>query len=387
MAISIGQSSLFNSESAMRQSKNREAKDQHTNNVKPMTAKPRKRVIRQRLGIDGKPEHIVTGIDFAPIHPMFLKCPLFTSVKNGNENVGTRVVSFYTASGYHTECCFTGPQALCIRDQSVLLALCQLGAQASQRILVEKNHPEWPQLFPLLQASGLGADASMIALTITASQIAKTIGLNDSGTNARSVELSLRRLSNVVVCRTTSSLNGVKLSNATGQSNIVGCMALTGNKWRVVLNGELSIRCIHHHSVSWVSMSEQRALTSPPAKRLHAFLSAWASTSEIKCIGLDKLPAHIYGRGESAATAMKARRLAVRKAIAEIATLPGWWCEVLERTQQLRIRKPIFAGTQSVDAMALTDSAITPPPVAIALPEDAGKASKDVGFQGLQKSL
>ena len=170
-------------------------------------------------------------------------------------------------------------------------------------------------------------------------------------------------------------------------SKIIGCARLSDNKIWVVLSGELTFRCIHHDGVSWVNMAEQRALTSPPAKRLHAFLSAWASSSEIKCIGLDKLPAHIYGRGESATPAMKARRLAVRKAIAEIAALPGWWCEVSERTQQLRIRKPIFAGTQSVDAMALTEPAITLSQVAITLPSDLHKASIDGGFQGLQKSL
>ena len=370
----------------MRQTQKKEAKGQQTSKVKTQAAKPRKRVIRRRLGIDGKPEAIVTSIDFAPVHPMFLKCPLFTSVKNGNENTGTVVESFYTAPSHRTDCRFIGPQALCIRDQSVLLALCQLGAQASQRILIDKEHPERSQLFPLLQATGLGAEFSMIALTITASQIAKTIGLNNSGTNSRSVEQSLQRLSSVVLYRTVSALDG-RQGTDKWQSKIIGCAPLEGKKMRVVLSAELSHRCTHLIGVSWVNMEEQRALASPPAKRLHAFLSAWANSSEIKCIGLDKLPAHIYGRGDSEATTMKARRLAVRKAIAEIAALPGWWCEVLERTQQLKIRKPIFAGTQSVDAMALTDAAITPAPAAIALPGDTCKANNDGGFQGSQKLL
>lgn len=371
----------------MRQSQQQEEKGQQTSEVKTKESKPRKRVIRQRLGIDGKPEHIVTGIDFAPVHPMFLKCPLFTSVKNGQENVGTSVDSFYTNNSDRIECHFEGPQALCIRDQSVLLALCQLGAQGSQRTLMETNHPDWPQFSALMQLTGLGAEASIISLTITASQIAKAIGLSDSGTNSRSVMQSLKRLSSVMLHRTLVTLFQGKEYTARGQSRVIDFVPLAGSKIRVVLNAELTYRCTYHNGVSWVNMAEQRALASPPAKRLHAFLSAWASTSEIKCIGLDKLPAHIYGRGEGTATVMKARRLAVRKAIAEIAALPGWWCEVLERTQQLNVRKPIFAGTQSVDAMALTDSAITQPPVAIALPGDARKASNDEGFQGLQKSL
>lgn len=371
----------------MRQSQKNEARGQKTSKVKTQDAKPRKRVIRRRLGIDGKPEAIVTSIDFAPVHPMFLKSPLFTSVKNGNENTGTLVESFYTAPLYRTECRFIGPQALCVRDQSVLLALCQLGAQASQRVLVDPKHPEWSQLSPLLQATGMGVDLSMIALTITASQIARTIGLNNSGTNSRSVEQSLQRLSSVVLHRTVSPLDKSQQGTAKWQSKIIGCAPLEGKKMRVVLSGELTFRCLHHIAVSWVNMEEQRALASPPAKRLHAFLSAWASSSEIKCIGLDKLPAHIYGRGESEATAIKARRLAVRNAIAEITTLPGWWCEVLERTQQLRIRKPIFAGTQSVDAMALTDAAITPPPVAITLLGATCKTNNDGGFKGSQRSL
>ena len=296
-----GESSLFNMESAMRQSRKKEVKGKKTNKVKTQDAKPRKRVIRRRLGIDGKPEAIVTSIDFAPVHPMYLKCPLFTSVKNGSENACTAVDSFYTAPCYRTECRFVGPQALCIRDQSVLLALCQLGAQASQRILVKKEHPEWSQLSPLLQATGLCADASMIALTVTASQIARIIGLNSSGTNSRSVEHSLQRLSTVVLHRTVLPLKSNLQSFAKFQSKIIGCAPLGGKKMRVVLSAELTYRCTHHNGVSWVNMEDQRALASPPGKRLHAFLSAWASSNEIKCIGLDKLPAHIYGRGESKA--------------------------------------------------------------------------------------
>jgi hypothetical protein len=59
-------------ESAMRQKSKSEDK---ASNEQHREAKPRKRVIRQRLGIDGKPEPMVTVMDHAPVHSMYLKAP------------------------------------------------------------------------------------------------------------------------------------------------------------------------------------------------------------------------------------------------------------------------------------------------------------------------
>lgn len=351
----------------MRQSK-KEDKGHKASNDKSQAAKPRKRVIRPRMGIHGKTEPIVAVMDHAPVHPMFLKAPLFTSIKLGTEDLGTHVESYYTTPQYRVDCRFEGPQALCIRDQSVLLALCQLGARAEQRTWLEREHPDWSQVSALLCASGQRASSAVVALTISAAQIAKIIGLNDSGTNSRSIEASLRRLSSVMMHRTVTGREEKLIGDFTGQTKVIGYTHMAGSKGLVVLCAELSQRCIDCTGVTWVNMAETRALRSPPAKRLHAFLSAWASTSEMKCVGLDKLPAHIYGRADCEAGARKSRRVAVRAAIAEVAALPGWWCEVLERTQQLKVRKPIFAGTRTVAAEGPSDTAISLPITAIGQP-------------------
>jgi hypothetical protein len=373
-------------ESAMRQSK-KEDKGHKAINDKNQTSKPRKRVIRPRMGIDGKTESIVAVMDHAPVHPMFLKAPLFTSIKQGTENVGTHVESYYTTPQYRVDCRFEGPQALCIRDQSVLLALCQLGARADQRTLLERDHPDWPHISASLHASGQRASSAVVALKISAAQIAKTIGLNDSGTNSRSVEASLRRLSSVTMHRTVTGRVEKLIGDFTGQSKVIGYTPMPANKGLVVLCAELSDRCTDCTGVTWVNMAETRVLRSPPAKRLHAFLSAWASTSEMKCIGLDKLPAHIYGRADCEPGARKSRRIAVRAAISEVAALPGWWCEVIERTRQLKVRKPIFAGTRTIAAVEPSNAAIALPFSAICHPGFSREPSNDVAFQGFANGL
>lgn len=370
----------------MRQSK-KDDKGHNTRNDKNQATKPRKRVIRPRLGIDGKTESIVTVMDHAPVHPMFLKAPLFTSIKLGSEAVGTHVESYYTTPQYRVDCRFEGPQALSIRDQSVLLALCQLGARADQRTWLEKDHPDWPQVSALLCASGQGANLAVISLEVSAAQIAKTIGLNGSGTNSRSIEASLRRLSSVVMHRTITVREEKLNGDFTGRTQILGYAHLDGKKGLVVLCPELSHRCRDCTGVTWVNMAETRALRSPPAKRLHAFLSAWASTSEMKCIGLDKLPVHIYGRADCEPGARKSRRVAVSSAIAEVAALPGWWCEVIERTQQLKVRKPIFAGTRTIAAVEPSNAAIALLVSAIDHPGSSREPSNDVAFQGFANGL
>lgn len=342
--------------------------------------KPRKRVILQRLGFDGTPEAIVTVMDHAPVHSMYIKSALFKSIKNGCLNAGTQVDTYYTAQGGRVDCRFVAREALCIRDQSVLLALCQLGAQESQRTQIESNHPDWAEVASSLNPTGVGANLAVIALNVKASQIAKAIGLNDSGTNSRSIQESLRRLSNVVLHRKLSSGN-------TGQTNVIGCNQLDGNKRKVFLSAELAYRCVHHDGVSWVNMEDQRELASPPAKRLHAFLSAWASDKEARCIGLGKLAIHVYGPGDCSAGMQKSRRLAVRLAIAELATLPGWWCEILERADQLKVRKPIFAGTRTVAAAAQTSSAVALSKSAISHPTPLRKVSIDGASQRFSDPL
>jgi hypothetical protein len=122
-----------------------------------------------------------------------------------------------------------------------------------------------------------------------------------------------------------------------------------------------------HKGVAWVNMREHRSLPSKPAKRLHAWLTAWASPVERKLIGLDKLLVNVWGDLPSSPGVRKDRMRTLRKIIKEVGQLKGWSCEHSADGRQLLVRKPLFAGTSAqpdLPAATPTALAVTPTPSA-----------------------
>ena len=347
---------------------------------------PHKRKTTQRLGMDGQPEPVVNFMDHSPVHQPHIR--LFKALQNGSRDSGMQVDGQYKAGGQRlVQLRWEGPQALDVRDQSVMLCLCQLGATADKHRKVNSDSSDWAEMSALIKSTGQGSTLPLIAVVTTAAQIAKVIGLNDSGSNSRSVEASLQRLSTVTMTRTVPDLVGEAHMQSRGQSQLIGMKPLDGRNIMVVLNAELSHRCVDHKGVVWVNMREQRAIASQAGKRLHAHLCSWASSDEIKTTGLAKLPAHVYGTDHCSAGAMKSRVSAIRCAIGEIAALPGWYCLIDEAKQQLKIRKPIFAGTAAMTpsnpAITASSAAMTPSTAAKTELTTRGKRNAGAGLQEL----
>ncbi len=366
-----------------------------TSGASKSTAKSSKpsnrRKVWQRTGVDGQPEPTIDYMDHSPVHQPHIR--LFKTIQNGSRDSGIHVNGQYKFGVERlVELCWEGPQALDVRDQSVMLSLCQLGATADKRMKIMPGSSDWAEISDLIKSTGQGSTLPLIAMVLTAAKIAKAIGLNDSGSNSRSVEASLQRLSTVTMTRTVPDLVGEANMQSSGQSQLIGMKPLDGRSILVVLNAELSHRCEDHKGVVWVNMREQRAIASQVGKRLHAHLCSWASSDEVKTTGLAKLPAHVYGTDQCSVSAMKCRVSAIRCAIGEVAALPGWYCLIDEAKQQLRVRKPIFAGSTS--AMTPSNAAITASTAAMtpstpAKTELTARRKRNAGadFQGVAASL
>ena len=350
-----------------------------------------KRKVWQRTGMDGQPEPTIDYMDHSPVHQPHIR--LFKALQNGSRDSGVHVDGQYKAGGQRlVKLHWEGPQALDVRDQSVMLCLCQLGATADKHRKVTSDSSDWAEMSDLIKSTGQGSTLPLIALVTTAGQIAKAIGLNDSGSNSRSVEASLQRLSNVTMTRTVPDLVGEAHMQSTGQSQLIGMKPLDGRSLLVVLNAELSHKCEDHNGVVWVDMREQRAIASQAGKRLHAHLCSWATSNEIKVSGLDKVVAHVYGDDKCSPTARKSRLSAIRCAIGQVAALPGWYCLIDEAKQQLRVRKPIFAGTTSAmtpskPAITAANAAMTPSTPAKTELASRRKRNAGAGFQGVAGPL
>jgi hypothetical protein len=331
-----------------------------------------KRKVKPRIGDDGQPEAVTAVMDHAPVHPVFVFTNgLFRPIQNGSRQSGTHVGGKYTSGKSTVHCHWDSDEALDITDQSVLFYLCQLGAMKKRTMQLDMkdwdtvnadNKPTAPKdkrrVAKLMQLAGSGQYLPLVAITTTAAEIAKGIGLSSTGTNSKTVLNSLERLSKTKMTRTVRNPSDAS-ANGIGLTTVICMVAQANRKIAIALNAELSSRCTNHKGVVWINMQEQRALESKPAKRLHAWLSAWACQYNKKAIGMEMLPRHIYGPPKGTASAIHSRLDTARSAVREIAELPGWHFGVNIKSDQLKVRKPLFVGTDAEAAFTAVPIAIT----------------------------
>jgi len=339
----------------------------------PFKSKPAgKRKVKPRISDDGQLEAVTAVMDHAPVHPVYVFTNgLFRPIQNGSRQSGTHVDGKYTSGTTTVHCHWDSAEALDITDQSVLFYLCQLGAIKKRQTKLDmkdcdavngENKPtatkDKRRVAKLMQISGSGRYFPLVAITTTAAEIAKGIGLSSTGSNSKTVLSSLERLSKAKMTRTVRDASDTS-ANGFGETMLIGMVAQAERKIAIALNAELSNRCTNHEGVVWINMQEQRALESKPAKRLHAWLSAWACQYNKKSIGMELLPAHIYGPLKGAASAIHSRLDTARAAVREIAALPGWHFSVNIKSDQLKVRKPLFVGTDANAAFTAVASATT----------------------------
>lgn len=287
---------------------------------------------------------------------------------------------------------FYGPEALNIVDQAVCFHLCQRIA-AGQGGLLTAGHPAFTKYQKAMEADGVGDDQPLGVVAIKLSDLACGIGLTRTGTNAQSVLASLHRLSQVTMHRQMGARGG---SGNKGRSKFL-FFGGTGNDVVITLFTEVSFFSRDRKGVAWINMREHRSLPSKPAKRLHAWLTAWASPVERKTIGLDKLLVNVWGDAPSSPDVRKDRMRTLRKVIKEVGQLKGWSCELSVDGLQLLVRKPLFAGTAAqpeppaatptVHVATPTPSATTPTKAAETPTTDLRKPLQDVGPDELEFGL
>ena len=339
----------------------------------PLKSKPAgKRKVKPRFGDDGQPEAVTAIMDHAPVHPVYVFTNgLFRPIQNGSRQSGTHVDGKYISGQSTVHCHWDSDEALDITDQSVLLYLCQLGATKKRTMTIDmkawdavnaENKPtaskDTRKAAKLMQLAGSGRYFPLVAITTTAAEIAKGIGLSSTGSNSKTVLNSLERLSKTKMTRTVCNPTDPS-TNGIGLTTVICMVAQANRKIAIALNAELSARCTNHKGVVWINMEEQRALESKPAKRLHAWLSAWACQYNKKTIGMEMLPRHIYGPLKGTASAIHSRLDTARAAVREIAALPGWHFSVNIKSDQLKVRKPLFVGTDTDAAFTAVASATT----------------------------
>lgn len=337
-----------------------------------------KHIKNVRAIADGRPT--IDYMDHAPVHPVYLHTDgLFRPLPNSKSEPRLAVEKYYQANKVYLHCKWRGKHALNIFDQSVLMFLCQLAAQPSRAFHVCAADEKTAVLMRSLNVEGLGCDLIHIGIRTTFPEVVRGIGLSATGTNSTAVLESLNRLAATRMRRTKANADG-SLSDVTGTTNLLG-LVCGDDAQSIVLNTELSNACRRIGAVAWVNMREQRLIKSKPAKRLHAWLSNWASSRETRAVDLKLLHKHIWGNQPCTASATKSRSHTLRASIQEISQHTGWVCFVDEDKKRLMVRKPIFAGTKAVTAATSTIPAETASTTAERETEESSKSSTGVALQ------
>lgn len=339
---------------------------------------------KPRLGANGQVEPVIDYMDHAPVHPLYVMTDgLFRPIQHGTRAAGIQAANFAIRNGdsaIRVDCVWKSEQVLDITDQMVLYHLCQLAATPGEhrRVVDKKRDPEeYAVALSVINYECVNAAKSiphsledsvtpstLVAVVATIPALARGIGMTATGPNTQVVTHSLRRLAKVT-CEVTLYHPGVRVGPlGTFSYCLLKAIRLEEGPIlaQVTLNPELSAGCVSRSGVNWINMREQRLLQSKPARRLHAWLSAWAFSGEVRKIKLETLLPHVWGTEECTASAKKSRIRTLKEAVQAIAELPGWVCLLNDADRMVRVRKPRFVGSPDEDVVTPTADVVTETP-------------------------
>lgn len=339
---------------------------------------------KPRLGANGQVEPVIDYMDHAPVHPLYVMTDgLFRPIQHGTRAAGIQAANFAIRNGdsaIRVDCVWKSEQVLDITDQMVLYHLCQLAATPGEhrRVVDKKRDPEeYAVALSGIKNQCVNAAKSiphsledsvtpsaLVTVFVTIPALARGIGMTATGPNTQVVTHSLRRLAKVT-CEVTLYHPGVR-GGPLGTFSYCLLSAIRLEEGpilaQVTLNPELSAGCVSRSGVNWINMREQRLLQSKPARRLHAWLSAWAFSGEVRKIKLETLLPHVWGTEECTASAKKSRIRTLKEAVQAIAGLPGWVCLLNDADRMVRVRKPRFVGSPDEDVVTPTADVVTEAP-------------------------
>ena len=341
--------------------------------VKPSTSPKRRSVFQHKPEAPARYE--VDYMDHAPVWqgPIFAS-GLFRPTQNGAPAVPLEVLFSSKVETRSMRYVLRSPEALNVTDEAIYFFLCQRIA-ARKFASLDCKHEKFEDYSRALNVRGLWKDKHLAVIIATPSEIAAGIGLTRTGTNARAMLASLNRLSQVTMEFQMVNDSGAAIGQGTSRFLSFLCF---DDKLHIMLNFESVLMANHRKGVAFVNMREHRGLRTKPAKRLHAWLSAWASERSRNLVGLEKLMVSVWGEAPATPSVRKDRKRTLRQAIAEVSRLPGWTCVYTEKGDQLFVAKPVFAGTKvqqssqaskpqkpvAAGAATPTNRAATPTPVA-----------------------
>jgi hypothetical protein len=283
--------------------------------------------------------HVMADGLFRPLEKTSIKrAPLFvehqSSIENRKHpNLSVKVIIKWV-----------GGEALDIFDQSVFLALHKL--MSNQSVIEKEKRINDEKIYSELAINGMDSRTPVVSKNTSLTEIANLLGLTDGGENLRRIYRSVHRMASVTCFFSEFKEDGKNIVNEV-RFNLLASYEITKGALRVGLNPLLSAAILGGSNVKKCSidMESQRQLKGDISKRLHVWLSAWASYDKSQRIGIDTLIPHIWGKEISDKELLKNVRRYVRSAITSINGLDGWKCELSPCKKFVDITKPQYSLT------------------------------------------
>lgn len=232
--------------------------------------------------------------------------------------------------------------ALCIKDQSVFLAIHRIAAEKSR---VAKVGPVDSDINLRAARSALeleleASNLDCLVITTTAREIAHTLGLKISGPAISRVQASLQRLAGV-----SFTISHPEPQRTFWKAKLISLVPLEGPNQLIGFNPILS-KALAGTPTAYIDMKEQDCLTSDVSKRLHVWLSAWLRPTEGKQISRDLLVRHTWGSTGNGDT-LYGRRNAIKTALEALNQHTAWHCKFDADSDSFFIRRKKLGEHQS----------------------------------------
>lgn len=238
---------------------------------------------------------------------------LFRSLKRGERKKQKLDITYSYGEGEQAR--FVGFEPLGVDDMRILQGLVALAGPDGLILTPEPKTDMAKQLRLFLETKfdAEGKDGLVVRERMT--RLLAEIGLGDSGENIKTLKASLLRMSNVTVLVTkkTRQASFHMLSYAFDEAD---------GRLFAALNPRIAEAVLGRRSHSRIDLAEVRQLETDPARLMHQRLCGWIDPGKSGKVELDTLCGYVWP-DDASPEAMKKRRQAIRKALAELVAI-GW---------------------------------------------------------------
>jgi len=238
---------------------------------------------------------------------------LFRSLKRGDRKKLKLDVTYHYGEGEQAR--FVGFEPLDAGDMRLLQGLIALGGPNGIILTAEPKGDMGQQLRLFLEPKFDAAEQDGLVVRESISKLLTEIGLTDSGDNIKGIKASLFRMSNVTV--------GVTKGAKQASFHLMS-FAFDDEDGRlfVALNPRIAEAILGRRPHARIEMTEVRKLETDPARLMHQRLCGWIDPGKSGKVEIDTLCGYVWPDVTND-EAMKKRRQAARKALAELVAV-GW---------------------------------------------------------------